>query len=176
MQEYNWTVTTGGANLDTTRVFYFWAHGPEMEWPEGWTSHYFDITEAEVSSSSISTASTVTGVSTVTSTSAMTTLPSTSTPSTTPTSSSNAQSPHSGSNNKLALGLGLGLGIPLVLLIGIYVGAKLVQARRSHTQRSSLHPPETYSAVPMKEQTQYNVPEYVPPAELPTGTERHQMP
>ena len=143
-ESFNWQVQLYGSNLSYSPVYFLWLNRDD---PNGFTSHYFNITDRPSSSSSSSTSSSSTSISltsssltsSVTSNSLTTTV--TASPNTTTltqkSSDTVSSTPFSGGSSgnsiKAGLGIGLGLGIPCVLIVGFWGGLRLLKQRQRPT-------------------------------------------
>lgn len=136
-QKLTWRVQTYDSDLSFSPVYFLWLN-PGAD--DGFSSHYFNITDAgsKLSSSlsssqpsSVLTSSQSSSQSSSTVTSGNTVSATT----TTATSNAAATSPNADSTAlKVGLGVGLGIGIPLTLIAGAWVGMKLVKQRVSARQ------------------------------------------
>ncbi|KAK8165272.1 hypothetical protein BKA80DRAFT_270951 [Phyllosticta citrichinensis] len=143
-QYFDWTVDTYDTNTAASPVFFFWINPGSSE---GFTSHYFNVTNE--TSTAASTTSSKSASATPTSISSS--LKAMSTPSAAPTTGTTAKAPttsvdsnsdsktssnsNSNSNSNytavsIGLGVGLGVGVPLILLLGVWIGLKAIKQGR----------------------------------------------
>ncbi|KAL2002199.1 hypothetical protein VTN02DRAFT_462 [Thermoascus thermophilus] len=118
---FTWTVQTYGFDLNQSPIFFFWINS---DTPTGFTSNYFNITRARVSTASASTAtSTTSGTATNTATPPAMTMTTTKAPAQT-------NEPETGltPGAKVGLGVGLGLGIPLLAILAGFLFLKCRQS------------------------------------------------
>ena len=135
-QFFKWQVQTYNENLAFSPIYFLWLAPGD---PQGFTSHYFNITDQiqDLASSTSSTSSTFAFTPSTSLASSMTASSLPSTPS--QRSSQTPVTPPAGASSnteplKVGLGVGLGIGIPLVLLAGIWIGLRLVKSRQ-HSPR-----------------------------------------
>lgn len=127
----SWLVQTYDLNLDDSPVFLLWTNWTTGS-PSGFTSAYFNISKATISSSSSSSSSQLTASSSLQ-------LPSGTSPASQTQSAINGIS----SETKIGLGVGLGIGIPLLLILSIMLGLQLIKTCRAR-ETSQNQPPPVY--------------------------------
>jgi hypothetical protein len=94
------------------------------------------------------------------------------------------QPQNSDTATKVGLGVGLGLGIPTVLLLGVYVGMKVVKTRRTPSPDQPIYigpdPPKYQNVNHFQDTPMYQPPEprqHEPePIELPTRWALRELP
>ncbi|MDI1488755.1 MAG: hypothetical protein OHK93_008031 [Ramalina farinacea] len=159
-QIFRWQVQTYNTNLTFGHVFFLWLAPGDTQ---GFTSHYFNITDQAQSTSgtssptafasSTSLASSTTAFTSPTSLASSITASSISSTPSQRSSQTPVTPPASASSNtkslKVGLGVGLGIGIPLVLLAGMWIGLRLVRSR--HSSSRSMNPGEPLSQFPIME-------------------------
>ncbi|KAF2088230.1 hypothetical protein K490DRAFT_64907 [Saccharata proteae CBS 121410] len=179
-QSFDWTVQLYDTNLTVSPVYFFWIDPGATN---GFTLHYFNITEASSSSSSASSTTTtatdsISSSTTSASTAATTTSAKAAAAATTSAAAATASGGRSSSSSsstalKAGLGVGLGLGIPLVLIAGIWIGLKMVKARRASAGSVDSSHPMTGMFVPPGSYRDNQEPPFFP---LDQGQQQQQQP
>ena len=110
----DWIVRTYGEKIETTSAFFFWIN-PDTE--EGFTSHYFNVTQAKATddlsaSNAGNTASS--------------------------TTDAKSQNSHHAAR-KISLGVCLGLGLPVVLVAAVWMAIVLRNRRAVRRRERNLH-------------------------------------
>ena len=156
-QSFKWQVQTYNSLLSVSHIYFFWLNPG----PNGFPSHYFNITDPAPSTSSVvssAVSSTSATLTSSTSAASITISPTPSAPIQQVSNATPAQSPSASTGTetlKVGLGVGLGLGIPLVLIAGIWVGYKCFKQNQSSSQEVAAgmqssqytdkgHPPDPY--------------------------------
>lgn len=134
-QDFQWPVQIYNSDLSSSPIYFLWLNPGAKD---GFTSHYFNVTNAAVASTSSASSSSSSSTSSSSSSSSSTSS-STPSPTTTPSSSGLPTSGNNDSNSvptslKAGIGVGLGLGIPLVLIAGAWIGLKAAKQRKSSWQ------------------------------------------
>ena len=148
-QAFHWQVQTYTMDLAFSPVYFLWLAPGD---PQGFTSHYFNITD-QVPDSASSTSSTSGTIAFAPSTSLASSMTTSSLPSTPSQKSSQTPvtPPASASSNteplKVGLGVGLGIGVPLLLLAGIWIGLRLMKSRRRSSRGMNPAGPLSQSSI-----------------------------
>ncbi|MCJ1364752.1 hypothetical protein MMC16_003868 [Acarospora aff. strigata] len=137
---FAWIVQSYSFDLATSNVFYFGVTADPY-----FTSHYFNITNSVVTSSTSSAATLNITSSSLTASSTVPTSPTVAT-STYAAASPPKPSEIATSGLQVGLGVGLGIGIPIILLLGALVALRVLQQRKADAQQRQQQPSEWYQS------------------------------
>lgn len=139
LQSFRWQVQLYTSNLTFLPVYFLWLNPGTSQ---GFTSHYFNITnQAESTSASISLTTPTSLTPSPTNLIAAPTLSALSRITSDTAHASHSSASSLSETGKVGLGVGLGIGIPLVLIVGMWISLKLVKQRRSPSREAAFGMP-----------------------------------